>query len=191
MQNDINDTLGFDLNDLETDTPQPTVRSPRRALLPRFDAVVDRLLRLLLCIVLLMLLGFAAGWMDLGGTLLALLQGLADFPRLLPLLGRAAVGLAALLAICAAGTVAVLTAWKLLQGCTLQGLAQCCADAILAVADFFDLSTLDEAELTPPQQPPAPEEGESLPADLDGLLDDLLKMEALNTEPTTRIRKGA
>lgn len=129
-----------------------------------------------------------------------LLQALAAFPAMLPLLRDAGIGFVYLTAILAGCGVAGKLFCRLWKSHCLDRLL----DGLIAILRFLDIHSIDKNEQFPepdkgkPKPKPAapPEEKDAIPSDLNGLLDDLFKVTPSAQpqdadEPPTRIQKGA
>lgn len=186
-----------DLNNIDDDV-QGTAPQEQN----RFRIALDRtaagvLLRWLTCLLLFCVLCLAALFPSVGEVFLQLLQALAAFPAMLPLLRDAGIG--------------ALTLTAALAGCGVAGKLFCrlwkshCLDRLLdGLIAFLDIHSIDKNEQFPepdkgkPTPKPAapPKEKDAIPSDLNGLLDDLFKVPPSAQpqdadEPPTRIQKGA
>ena len=191
-----------DLNNIDDDAQgtAPQEQNRLRITLDRTTAGV--LLRWLTRLLLFCLLCLAALFPSVGEGFLQLLQALAVFPAMLPLLRDAGIGfvcLTAILAGCGAVGKLFCRLWK--SHCLDRLL-----DGLIAILRFLDIHSIDKNEQFPepdkgkptpkPAAPPEEEEKDAIPSDLNGLLDDLFKAAPSAQpqdadEPPTRIQKGA
>lgn len=189
-----------DLNNIDDDA-QGTAPQEQNRLRIALDRTAARvLLRWLSYILLFCILCLAALVPSVREGFLQLLQALAAFPAMLPLLRDAGIGFVYLTAILAGCGVAGKLFCRLWKSHCLDRLL----DGLIAILRFLDIHSIDKNEQFPepdkgkPKPKPAapPEEKDGIPSDLNGLLDDLFKAAPSAQpqdvdEPPTRIQKGA
>ena len=186
-----------DLNNIDDDAQGTAPQNRFRIALGHTAAEV--LLRWLSCLFLFCILCLALLFLPVAEGFVQLLQALAAFPAMLPLLRDAGIGFVYLTAILAGCGVAGKLFCRLWKSHCLDRLL----DGLIALR-FLDIHSIDKNEQFPepdkgkPKPKPAapPEEKDAIPSDLNGLLDDLFKAAPSAQpqdvdEPPTRIQKGA
>ena len=159
-----------DLNNIDDDA-QGTAPQEQN----RFRIALDRtaagvLLRWLTCLLLLCVMCLAALFPSVGEVFLQLLQALAAFPAMLPLLRDAGIGALTLTAALAGCGVAGKLFCRLWKSHCLDRLL----DGLIAILRFLDIHSIDKNEQFPepdkgkPTPTPAapPEETDAIPPDL-------------------------
>ena len=187
----------IDLNNIDDDAQGTAPQEQNRFRIALGHTAAGVLLRWLSCLFLFCILCLAVLFLPVAEGFVRLLQALAAFPAMLPLLRDAVVGALYLTAVVA--------------GCSMAGKIFCrlwkshCLDRLLdGLIAFLDIHSTDKNEQFPepdkgkPKPKPAapPEEKDAIPSDLNGLLDDLFKAAPSAQpqdadEPPTRIQKGA
>lgn len=188
-----------DLNNIDDDAQGTAPQEQNRLRIALGYTAAGVLLRWLSCLFLFCILCLALLFLPVAEGFVQLLQALAAFPAMLPLLRDAGIG--------------ALTLTAALAGCGMAGKLFCrlwkshCLDRLLdslIALRFLDIHSIDKNEQFPepdkgkPTPKPAapPEEKDAIPSDLNGLLDDLFKAAPSAQpqdvdEPPTRIQKGA
>lgn len=188
-----------DLNNIDDDAQGTAPQEQNRLRIALGHTAAGVLLRWLSCLFLFFILCLALLFLPVAEGFVQLLQALAAFPAMLPLLRDAGIG--------------ALTLTAALAGCGVAGKLFCrlwkshCLDRLLdglIALRFLDIHSIDKNEQFPepdkgkPKPKPAapPEEKDAIPSDLNGLLDDLFKAAPSAQpqdvdEPPTRIQKGA
>lgn len=188
-----------DLNNIDDDAQGTAPQEQNRLRIALDRTAAGVLLRWLSCLFLFCILCLALLFLPVAEGFVQLLQALAAFPTMLPLLRDAGIG--------------ALTLTAALAGCGVAGKLFCrlwkshCLDRLLdglIALRFLDIHSIDKNEQFPepdkgkPKPKPAapPEEKDAIPSDLNGLLDDLFKAAPSAQpqdvdEPPTRIQKGA
>lgn len=186
-----------DLNNIDDDAQSTAPQEQNRFRIALGHTAAGVLLRWLSCLFLFCILCLAVLFLPVAEGFVRLLQALAAFPAMLPLLRDAGIGfvyLTAILAGCGAAGKLFCRLWK-----------SHCLDRLLdGLIGFLDIHSIDKNEQFPepdkgkPKPKPAapPEEKDAIPSDLNGLLDDLFKAAPSAQpqdadEPPTRIQKGA
>lgn len=188
-----------DLNNIDDDAQGTAPQEQNRLRIALGHTAAGVLLRWLSCLFLLCILCLALLFLPVAEGFVQLLQALAAFPAMLPLLRDAGIGFVYLTAILAGCGVAGKLFCRLWKSHCLDRLL----DGLIALR-FLDIHSIDKNEQFPepdkgkPKPKPAapPEEKDAIPSDLNGLLDDLFKAAPSAQpqdvdEPPTRIQKGA
>lgn len=188
-----------DLNNIDDDVQGTAPQEQNRLRIALDRTAAGVLLRWLSCLFLFCILCLALLFLPVAEGFVQLLQALAAFPAMLPLLRDAGIGFVYLTAILAGCGVAGKLFCRLWKSHCLDRLL----DGLIALR-FLDIHSIDKNEQFPepdkgkPKPKPAapPEEKDAIPSDLNGLLDDLFKAAPSAQpqdadEPPTRIQKGA
>ena len=188
-----------DLNNIDDDAQGTAPQEQNRLRIALGHTAAGVLLRWLSCLVLFCIRCLALLFLPVAEGFVQLLQALAAFPAMLPLLRDAGIGFVYLTAILAGCGVAGKLFCRLWKSHCLDRLL----DGLIALR-FLDIHSIDKNEQFPepdkgkPKPKPAapPEEKDAIPSDLNGLLDDLFKAAPSAQpqdvdEPPTRIQKGA
>ena len=188
-----------DLNNIDDDAQGTAPQEQNRLRIALGHTAAGVLLRWLSCLFLFCILCLALLFLPVAEGFVQLLQALAAFPAMLPLLRDAGIGFVYLTAILAGCGVAGKLFCRLWKSHCLDRLL----DGLIALR-FLDIHSIDKNEQFPepdkgkPKPKPAapPEEKDAIPSDLNGLLDDLFKAAPSAQlqdvdEPPTRIQKGA
>ncbi len=188
-----------DLNNIDDDAQGTAPQEQNRLRIALGHTAAGVLLRWLSCLFLFFILCLALLFLPVAEGFVQLLQALAAFPAMLPLLRDAGIGFVYLTAILAGCGVAGKLFCRLWKSHCLDRLL----DGLIALR-FLDIHSIDKNEQFPepdkgkPKPKPAapPEEKDAIPSDLNGLLDDLFKAAPSAQpqdvdEPPTRIQKGA
>lgn len=189
-----------DLNNIDDDAQGTAPQEQNRLRIALGHTAAGVLLRWLSCLFLFCILCLALLFLPVAEGFVQLLQALAAFPAMLPLLRDAGIGFVYLTAILAGCGVAGKLFCRLWKSHCLDRLL----DGLIAILRFLDIHSIDKNEQFPepdkgkPTPKPAapPEEKDAIPSDLNGLLDDLFKaapsaQPQAADEPPTRIQKGA
>lgn len=188
-----------DLNNIDDDAQGTAPQEQNRLRIALGHTAAGVLLRWLSCLFLFCILCLALLFLPVAEGFVQLLQALAAFPAMLPLLRDAGIGFVYLTAILAGCGVAGKLFCRLWKSHCLDRLL----DGLIALR-FLDIHSIDKNEQfpepdkgKPKPKPAAPPEGKNaIPSDLNGLLDDLFKAAPSAQpqdadEPPTRIQKGA